>query len=138
MNQRTSTRARELAKIHILKKVLDLDDETYRGILHDFAECGSAGDADQRGRWAVIEHLRKLKGEIKPRATSGDPDMPRNLSKKPLLRKIHALLARAGLPWSYAHGIFKRMWGGPRCDWGTDEQLRAVVTALVKKSEKSR
>ena len=54
-----NTRQRDLAKIHIAKKQLGLDDDTYRAMLERVAGVGSAADLDAAGRRKVLTHLRK-------------------------------------------------------------------------------
>jgi len=55
-------RRRDLAKIHIAKKELDLDDAVYRGIIaiEGGAPSGSAADLDGPGRMRVLRLLRRL------------------------------------------------------------------------------
>ncbi|MEW6330186.1 MAG: regulatory protein GemA [Pseudomonadota bacterium] len=60
MNTAEDTRRKELAKIHIAKKDLVLDDETYRTIVRTIgkAESGSAADLSPLGRARVLQHFR--------------------------------------------------------------------------------
>jgi len=53
------------------------------------------------------------------------------------LEKVEALCADMGLPWDYADGIAKRMFGSSvlRVDTLDGRQLRAVITALVKRQQ---
>lgn len=51
-------RSNELAKIHIAKAQLELDDDTYRHMLWSVARVRSAKDLDAGGREAVLAHLR--------------------------------------------------------------------------------
>ncbi|MBN8479499.1 MAG: regulatory protein GemA [Burkholderiales bacterium] len=51
-------RSNELAKIHIAKAQLGLDDDTYRAMLWTVARVRSAKDLDAGGREAVLLHLR--------------------------------------------------------------------------------
>lgn len=51
-------RSNELAKIHIAKAQLGLDDDTYRAMLWSVARVRSAKDLDAGGREAVLRHLR--------------------------------------------------------------------------------
>lgn len=52
-----STRRTDLAKIHIAKKDLGMDDETYQAMLWTVARVHSAADLDEAGRQAVISHM---------------------------------------------------------------------------------
>jgi len=51
------TRRTDLAKIHIAKKDLGMDDETYQAMLWTVARVHSAADLDEAGRQAVLSHL---------------------------------------------------------------------------------
>jgi len=51
-------RSNDLAKIHIAKAQLHLEDDTYRDMLWSVARVRSAKDLDGGGREAVLRHLR--------------------------------------------------------------------------------
>lgn len=126
-------RKRQLAKIHIAKSDLGLDDDTYRALLMDVAGVDSAAKLNAKQRAAVLERFeskgwknKKQKG--KPRTVSAD--------KAPLISKIGALLADMKLPWSYADGIAKQMYKVERVGWCHENQLRGIITALAKNQEK--
>ncbi|MBI3545971.1 MAG: regulatory protein GemA [Gammaproteobacteria bacterium] len=55
-------RRNDLAKIHIAKKDLSLDDETYRTIVRSVggAESGSSADLSPLGRARVLAHFRRV------------------------------------------------------------------------------
>ncbi|RMG56323.1 MAG: regulatory protein GemA [Gammaproteobacteria bacterium] len=121
-------RRSDLARIHLAKKQLGLDDEAYRDMLWTIARVRSAADLDDFGRRKVIEHLRKCgatfrrPGRRRPKAGK---------DKAPLLGKVYALLGDR--PASYAEGILQRMYGKSapaRLEWASTEQLRKVVAAL--------
>ena len=62
------------------------------------------------------------------------PGRPANMNdahKGRLLKKIEALLAEANRPWSYAHGMAKRMLGVERVQWCEPYQLHKIVAALM-------
>lgn len=122
-------RKRQLAQIHIAKSDLGLDDDTYRALLLDVTGLASSAKLSAKQRAAVLERFeskgwknKKQKG--KPRALSTD--------KAPLISKIGALLADMKLPWSYADGIARQMYKIERVGWCSNNQLRGIVTALVK------
>jgi phage gp16-like protein len=60
MNADRDMRRKDLAKIHIAKKDLVLDDETYRTIVRTIgkADSGSATDLSPLGRARVLRHFR--------------------------------------------------------------------------------
>jgi phage gp16-like protein len=119
-------RRTDLAKIHLAKKQLGLDDDAYRDMLWVAARVRSASELDEYGRRSVIEHLRKC-GATFRRAKRPRPAADR----APLLGKIYAMLGDR--PAGYAEGILKRMYGEAapaRLEWASQEQLRKVVAAL--------
>ena len=56
----STDRKTELAKIHIGKAQLGLDEETYRDMLWSIGRVTSSADLDAAGRAAVLEHLKRL------------------------------------------------------------------------------
>lgn len=126
-------RKRQLAQIHIAKSDMGLDDDTYRALLMDVSGVDSAAKLNAKQRAAVLERFeskgwknKKRKG--KPRTASDD--------KVPLISKIGALLADMKLPWSYADGIAKQMYKVDNLGWCKQNQLRGIITALVRNQEK--
>lgn len=120
----------ELAKIHIAKKQLELDDETYRSMLWTVARVTSSKDLDQGGRRALLAHLRArgFKDQKPARKTSG---RPRNIDNSAQLGKVEAMLADAGRPWAYADGMAARMFHVDRVAWCNADQLQRIIAALV-------
>ena len=134
-------RRRELAAIHVAKKALALEDGTYREMLFTVARVRSAADLDHAGRKAVIEHLRArgFRPRLAPATVTEHGRKPAVQAElQPRVNKIEALLADAGLPWKYAHAIGGRMFNVKQLEWLRAEQLRAVVTALVKRAGRRR
>lgn len=72
-----------LAKIHIARKDLALDDEAYRGLLRRVGGVESARDLSDRKADAVIAELKRL--GWKPKASARPP------AERADLRKIYAL-----------------------------------------------
>lgn len=117
-------RRAELARIHLGRKALGLDEDAYRGLLRDAAGVGSAADLDQRGRSRVLDRLR-ADGAFGRRSPETGPE------RAPLIRKIHALLGDR--PVAYAEAILRRQMGETapdRLEWAKPEDLRKVVAAL--------
>jgi len=75
MNTVPNTRRDDLAKIHIAKKDLALDDETYRLIIRDVgkAESGSSADLSPLGRARVLQHFRSKGWKARRRAVEPLP-----------------------------------------------------------------
>ncbi|WP_119304975.1 gp16 family protein [Dongia deserti] len=89
MKQATDLRRKkELAKIHLAKKALGMDDDTYRAMLSRVAGKESAGDLDQVGRTKVLDHL-------KASGFSDRPKPPKRAGTRPLAPGAEASKARA-------------------------------------------
>ncbi|WP_193222237.1 gp16 family protein [Alkalilimnicola sp. S0819] len=135
---RDARRRSELAKIHVAKKELQLDDDTYRAMLWSVARVRSAKDLDAAGREAVLDHLRARGFHGKPRRRVAQyPGTPHNLDREAMLQKIEAQLTAMKLPWSYADGIARQQFGIERVAWlRKADHLRGVIAALHVEQEK--
>jgi len=116
----------ELAKIHLAKKQLQLDEDTYRSMLWTVARVRSAADLDAGGRERVLEHLKARGFKSKSRGRS----VPAG-ERVPLVAKIRAQLAAAGRDDAYADGMARRMFWVDRFEWCEPDQLRRLVAALA-------
>jgi phage gp16-like protein len=134
-NPLINRRNAELAKIHIAKKQLGMDDDTYRIMLANVAGVSSAGDLGQDGRQAVLDHLKKIgfKQTIKGR--------PHNMevkgSRAAQLKKIEALLTIGKKSWSYADALAKRICKTDKIAWVEADQLYKIITALQKHAQRA-
>lgn len=119
-----------LAKIHIAKKQLQLDDDTYRVMLQNVAGVSSSKDLTDAGVTKVLAHLQRCGWKPKATAKVGkNPSVGRG--RKALVGKIEALLAEAKRPWSYADAMALHMFGVEKVDWLEVEQLVKLVAALT-------
>lgn len=129
-----SVRHNDLAQIHIAKKDLLLDDDTYRKMLFTVARVNSARDLDFAGRKQVLEHMKargwKPKQHVPARTARARADDPQS-------RKIRALwieLHKAGKvddPSEDALAAFvKRQTGVDALQWAAKAQKGAVIEAL--------
>jgi len=125
-------RRQQLARIHLAKKQLGLDDETYRSLLQRVGGHASSADMNPSQRNAVLREFARLgfKEERKAQQRKRWPGEPANCDQVPMLRKVRALLADAKRPWSYAHGLAKKMFSVNRVEWLRDDQLHSLVSAL--------
>lgn len=124
-----------LAKIHIAKAQLGMDDATYRDMLSNVAGVASAADLDAAGRRAVLEHLSAVGFVQKRKGRPKNMDNPEN-SKAAQLKKIEALLATGKKPWSYADGIAKRVCKVEKVAWVPAGSLYKVIAALTRQAER--
>lgn len=123
-----SRRRAELAKIHIGKKQLGLDGETYRDLLERVTGARSSAVLDAQQRGHVIEEMRRLGCKFQGRS---ERRIRASSDRRPLLGKIYKLLEDR--PAKYAVAILKQMYGPgapDRLEWATPPQLHKVVAAL--------
>lgn len=126
----TDPRNRDLARIHVLKKELGLDDDQYRVVLWTLARVESAADLDTHGRQQVIQHLEahaRRAGVARRTRQTAAPD------KGPLVAKIRALLINAPggrRDDAYADALSQKMFNVQRFTWCSHEQLHKIVAAL--------
>lgn len=123
-----------LAKIHIAKKDLGLDDASYRAVLERLTDHESAGDCTVPQLVRVVAYLRTLGWQEPAKKPSRrKPAVP---GAAGYIDKMEALLAEAKRPWSYAGGIAKRMFGVEKLEWLTPEQARGVLAALSRDAKR--
>lgn len=125
-------RKSQLSMIHIAKKELGLDDDTYRSIvsLMSNGRTNSSGELDDGERSKLIDHFI---GRGWKKQTHAKPEV--DAARTPIMGKVGALLADMKLPWAYADGMAKKMFNKPKIQWCDHAQLSAIVTALVKLQE---
>ena len=121
-------RRSELAKIHMAKKDLGLDDDAYRDVLKNICGVDSAKHLDSQGRFKLLKHFANL-GWGKTRPKYGrKPSV--NSDKTALMGKLEALLADGRLPWSYADSMAKRIFKVDKVGWLQAAQLHKLVAAM--------
>jgi phage gp16-like protein len=142
----TDERSRLLSRVHIAKKALGLDEDTYREMLGSLG-VKSAGDLalpPLRQVTAALERdVRRMqaRGAAAP-APDRNPyaDTPRNLDvpdRSAQLGKISALLTEMSLAWGYADGIALQMFQVAKAEWLAESgQRAAIIAALVKESRR--
>ncbi|HXH02648.1 MAG TPA: regulatory protein GemA [Candidatus Competibacteraceae bacterium] len=124
-------RRADLAKIHLAKKQLHLDNGTYRALLRRVAGVDSAAALDSSGRARVLRELRRLgwRPRLPPRP-GGAPDTP----QARLIRALWLRLYRAGAvrdPGERALGRFvARMTGNADSATLDTQQANVVIEAL--------
>ncbi len=127
----------DLAKIHIAKKALALDDHTYRSLISRVTKGKktSAGKLDYQERSMVLEEFKRL--GWKPKRPRRAGKVPHNLNKEAQLTKIEAQLSEMSLPWAYADSIAKHMFNIERVAWLRQQEHRdAIIAALHVEQEK--
>lgn len=120
-----------LAKIHIAKAQLGLDDDTYRALLARVAGVRSAKELSPRQVGAVLAEFERLGWTPKSAKKAGRATPKPAATRKALVGKIEAQLADAGRPWAYADAMALRMFQVERVEWCDTDQLRRLVAALA-------
>jgi phage gp16-like protein len=125
---------KHLAKVHIAKKDLGLDEETYRDIVQRVTGHPSAGECTER-------QLDELLGEFKRLGWTPKPKGRKPLSKSPRVRKIWALwnqMCKDGLVRVEGHAeqrtalraFVVRMTGVTDPEWLKPAQASQVIEGL--------
>ena len=118
-----------MAKIHIAKKELGLDDGTYRDVLWRVTGKRSCKKMLIGELEAVIKDMESR--GFTPKAAPKHGKKPSVVGKRqPLMDKIEAMLADMGLHWNYAHGMADSMFKIKRLQWLNDQQLYKLTQAL--------
>lgn len=124
--------SRLMAKIHIAKAQLGMDDDAYRALLARVAGVRSAKDLGPRQIGAVLREFERLGFQPKPAAKAKSRAKPNpSEERQALIDKIGAQLTEAGRPWGYADAMSVRMFQVERVEWCDPDQLRRVVAALA-------
>ena len=120
----------QMAKIHIAKAQLGLDDEEYRSLLGRVAGVSSAKDLNPRQIGAVLAAFEKLGWQPKAPAKQGRKRPNVKTTRQLLLGKIEAQLAAADRKWAYADAMALRMCKVERVEWCDERQLQKLIAAL--------
>jgi phage gp16-like protein len=128
-----------LGKIHIAKKQLSMDEETYRAMLLTFGGVKSSMDLTPEGLDKVIRHLEKS-GAVFTKAKKQTGKLPNNLGSESdraaKLSKIEALLAEASRPWAYAASMAERMYKKEAIEFCSHAELTGIIAGLTRNAER--
>lgn len=117
------------------QSLLGWDDVTYRSVLVRLTGKSSSTKCSIRELEDVKEYMHS-KG-FPRQAPKGKGRRPKVANRrKAMLAKIEALLADSGLSWAYAEGIASHMYGQKVIEWLDDEQLNAVMIALIQRARR--
>lgn len=144
-----STRNSELAQIHIAKKQLGLDEDTYRQMLWTIGRVESSADLDFAGRCRVLEHLKSRGWKPRPPTKAKSE---RKLADEPQHKKIRAMwleLHAQGAVFDPSEKAIQRFCKNQvkvdRLEWLTVNQaiqlietLKSWMARAEKKREKER
>jgi phage gp16-like protein len=132
--QANQIRDREIRLIHVAKRELELDDETYRAMLWSIARVKSSKELDFTGRKKVLDHLKARGFKVRSKAA---PSLP--LAQDAESRKIRAL-------WLFLHQLgvvqnpseealaayVKRITGVEALQWVNGKQALALIESMKK------
>jgi phage gp16-like protein len=132
-HERSASRDRLIRLIHVAKRDLALDDETYRGALHAVIGKTSTTAMSVPELQKVMDHLKSKGFKVRPSAKS------RPLARYPEARKIRAiwlLLHKLGAvenPSEAALAAYvKRITGIDALQWIGGDQAERVIETLKK------
>lgn len=129
----------EIAKIHIAKKQLRLDDDSYRLLLQRVTRKASAGQMSSAERRAVLRELERLGWKLRPAAEA----KAEKLAGDEVARKIRACwldLRDAGMLTDSSERALlhfvKRMTRRERLEWLSPRDANLVIEALKRWHER--
>ncbi|HVB80395.1 MAG TPA: regulatory protein GemA [Candidatus Binataceae bacterium] len=127
----------ELAKIHLLKKRLSLDDQTYRAFLKQITGFESAADLDSEQRGRVLDAMKRF-GEpapVRPGLGPGEPQLR-------MMRSLWTDLALYGAVRDSSERALarfaKRLTKIDALQWLTASDASTVIEALKAMRDRSR
>lgn len=121
-----------LAAIHMGKKALNLDEDTYRDMLENVTGKRSAKDMSMDELVKVIQHLDQH--GFSKREFGNKPKVKQ--SKEALIGKIEAHLTEHKLHWNYAKGIAKQMFQKDALEFCNESELHRIVAALEYRAKR--
>lgn len=131
----TELRNAELAQIHLAKKQLGLDDDTYRAVLWTVGRVKSAKDLDWTGRKALLEHFR-AKGWKPAPPRKAKASTPMKAGQDAMVKALWLKLHEAGKvrdPSDAALGAWlKRNHWPERPEWLDYKQVNQAIEGLKK------
>ena len=125
-----------LARIHIGKNQLKLEDAEYREMLKQVTGKSSCSDMHISDLYLVLKRLEKSGFKSQKRSYGKKPNASQG--HKAMMNKIEALLADNQLHWNYAHAMAKRMFKVDKVDWLEAKDLHKLIAALVISTNRSK
>lgn len=120
-----------MAKIHIAKKELALDDISYRALLQSSVGQSSCSQMSVSELHVVLASMKQKGFVPKPTRYKAQKVRKPTASKAAYLAKITALLTHYHLPQSYANGIAQKAFGVQFVHWLEGWQLKKVIQMLA-------
>ena len=124
-----------IAKVHVARKELGLDEDTYRGVLAQVTGKASAGDCDERQLVAVLDHF-KLRGfAAKPRG--GVADHPSARKARALWISLWQLGVVKNRSDQALEAFAARQLGCERMQWARQSDSYRLIEALKAMAERA-
>ncbi|TCS38489.1 phage gp16-like protein [Paucimonas lemoignei] len=127
-------RNREMRLIHVAKRELQLDDETYRAMLWSIARVKSSKDLDFTGRKKVLDHLKARGFKVRSKAAPS-PQLAQDAESKKI-RALWIFLHQIGVVQNPAEealaAYVKRITGVEALQWVNGKQALALIESLKK------
>ncbi len=126
-----------IAKIHIAKKDLGLDDGTYKDVLKRITGKDSSKNMTLNELKAVLDDfsrrgfVAKRTAKTAKRHGKKTTAHQQNQSRQAMIDKIEAILADMGLHWNYAHTMSNNMFGKLQLQFCTDDEMFKVMQAMA-------
>jgi len=120
------SRKRDLAAIHVAKKQLGMEDDTYRQMLWAIARVRSASDLDHAGRRRVLDHLKAC-GFKRTRPVANDPQ---SRKVRALWLGLKDLGALSDASEKALNAFLLRQTGAKALQWASSEQLSKAIESL--------
>lgn len=132
-----SSRRQMLSKIHIAKKQLGFDDESYRLFLFNTVGKSSCRVMSDVELVRVLGEMQR-KG-FQPKA-KGRPNVAINDDRTSLFNKIEAIITHQRLSWAYAEGVAQRAYQQQLIElerWQLHKVVQMLAVSDYRKKMKS-
>lgn len=127
---------REIQLIHIARQQTDMDEDTYRAMLHDRFGVSSSKDMDWRQRKQLLDHFKMLGFKVTPSKTRPQSRALADDAQSKKIRELWLTLHTNGKvrnPDESALAAFvKRQTKVDALQWLSTKQASAVIEELKK------
>lgn len=139
-----SNRQRLIRLIHVAKRDLSLDDDTYRSILQRFGGKESSSDLTVPKLEQVLEHLKRSGFKVRSKGKPAKPKAVKAMPSRPLAQDAESKKIRA--LWLFLHELgavknpseealaayVKRIAGVDALQWISGEQAERLIETMKK------
>jgi len=139
-----SNRQRLIRLIHVAKRDLSLDDDTYRSILQRFGRKESSSDLTVPELEQVLEHLKRSGFKVRSKGKPAKPKVVKAKPSRPLAQDAESKKIRA--LWLFLHELgavknpseealasyVKRIAGVDALQWISGEQAERLIETMKK------